>query len=255
MCGFLLGGYCKPSVTCPIWGGWRKLREAISADVAIRPSRGSTGLHRALAEGPCSHGWGASSTSPSARALARWPAAPPPAASSPPNSSFSKPLPYYPAIGERSPWRSCGWGLRGPEYLSRWDTRLVTSDRSPGLLLSLLLQCCGQSWRRAQWVPQDGCPVPSKDVLEPSQVWGAQHQWPCGPGSAARLRGQQDSHGLARTPGWLRRGPAALAPPRSGRPDCRTSWGGRMSWAQSWTHGTGNPATEGRKETHLLAAS
>lgn len=130
-------------------------------------------------------------------------------------------------------WGGGGWqrGMGcGREYLSKWESRLVTSDRSPGLRFSLALQCFGQSCRTEDLggkhgrISTMGCPARAVwGVLgcgkEPSPIG------PYDPKSATPLLGPVgvDSHGLAHTPRWQHRGLAAPAPPGSERLDCRTS--------------------------------
>lgn len=135
-------------------------------------------------------------------------------------------------------------------YLSRWETRLVTRDRSPGLLLSLAFQRFGQSCRTGDLGGEPaGRPSPKPRPR---------------PGAQASLRTPRPAHsrGLARTRGWRRRGPAAPGPRGSGQPGCRTSWEKGQVWGpQGWTGGRGSPhlappVVPGPKaEMHLLAAS
>lgn len=65
----------------------------------------------------------------------------------PAGAPFSSPgllLTFFSGVG--LPVGPTGWREGGrPWYLSRWETRLVTSDRSPGLFLSRAFQCFGQS--------------------------------------------------------------------------------------------------------------
>lgn len=133
-------------------------------------------------------------------------------------------------------------------YLSRWETRLVTSDRSPGLRLSLALQCFGQSCRtedlggKHRWISTIGFPARAVwDVLgcgkEPSPIG------PCDPKAAIPLLGPVgvDSHGLAHIPRWQHTGLAAPAPLGSEQLDCRTSWGGRQAGSGDGPKGPGSP--------------
>lgn len=137
-------------------------------------------------------------------------------------------------------------------YLSRWETRLVTRDRSPGLLLSLAFQRFGQSCKTGD--------LGGEPAGSPSSQAKAAPRGPRLPADAPPRPAH--SRGLARTRGWRRRGPAAPGPRGSGQPGCRTSWEKGQVWGpQGWTGGRGSrhlapPVVPGPKaETHLLAAS
>lgn len=153
------------------------------------------------------------------------------------------------AFPHRLSGRTSGWGMGSVnEYLSKWETRLVTSDRSPGLRLSLALQCFGQSCRTEDLggkhgrISMMGCPARAVwGVLgcgkEPSPIG------PCDPKSAIPLLGPVgvDSHGLAHIPRWQHRGLAAPAPLGSEQLDCRTSCGGRQAGNRDGPMGSGSP--------------